>query len=159
DRQHRVTRQTALDPKFIEPSVVEAAKCRRQAAECADESKLRGDDVDHETQAGFLGKLEALLGFLLYVSERITRREKVRNQAVAPICSEREVPHFFREIEGATHEIAASSHMMVPWQDVYAERHIGAGLEALQPPLCNEVAAELPEPNTCLVVAKAPSGD
>src|SRR5882762_2577846 len=85
------TRQTALELKFIELRVVEAAERRRQAAECADERKLRRDDVDHETEAGFLSKLQASLGFALHVDKRIAGREKVAYQVLPRICRLREI--------------------------------------------------------------------
>src|SRR4029450_3086681 len=79
-RQHRVTRQTALDPALIKALVVETAEDRRQAAEGADQPKLRGEDCDQQTKPGFLGKREAFLGLALPVDERLTRREKMRDQ-------------------------------------------------------------------------------
>jgi len=40
----------ALEPKLIEPLIVEAAEFRRQAAEGPDKPELRGDDVNDETE-------------------------------------------------------------------------------------------------------------
>jgi hypothetical protein len=72
----------ALEPELIKPLAVETAEDRRQAAEGADQPKLYGESVHHETKPAFLGKLEAFLGFSLHVDERITHREKVRDQVV-----------------------------------------------------------------------------
>ena len=78
-RQHRVTRQMALEPKLIKLLIVEGAEFRRQATEGPDKPELRGDDVNDETEPHLLRKLEAILGFTLHLNERISRREKVRD--------------------------------------------------------------------------------
>src|SRR5262249_48683250 len=77
ERRTRVTRQMALELHFIEFSAVEGAELCRGSAECADERELRRDVVDDETDADVPGKLEATLGFALYLGKRITGREKV----------------------------------------------------------------------------------
>src|SRR5215471_20946351 len=132
----------ALDPALIKALVVETAEARRHAAEGADQPKLRGDDVDHETKPGLLGKREAFLGLALHVDERITRREKVRDQVVTAIGPEREVADGMRDIEGTTHQIAAGAHMFRPRHDELAENHIYASFEALQPTVFHQVVAE-----------------
>ena len=48
---------------------VKAAESRSQATKCADERKLRRDEIDYETEAGFLSKRQALLGLALHVDE------------------------------------------------------------------------------------------
>ena len=90
-RQIRVTRQMALESKLIELPIVEGAEFRRQAAERPDKPELRGDDVNDETEPRLLRKRETMLGFTLHLSERISRREKVRVQVVAAIRRKSEV--------------------------------------------------------------------
>ena len=77
-----------------------------------------------------LRKLEAILGFTLHLSERISRREKVRVQVVAAVRRKGEVTDLVRGIERATHQIAASPDMSRPRHDDISERHIGSSLEA-----------------------------
>jgi len=120
----------------------------------ADQPKLPDESVDHETKPGFLGKLEACLGFSLHVDERITRGEKVRDQVVAAIAREHKVAACIRDLEGATDHIAAGAHMFGPRHDEIAENLIGASFEALQPTLFNQVVAELAEPKAGSVVAE-----
>src|SRR5262249_18450179 len=95
----------------------------------------------------------------LHVDERITRREKVHDQAVAAIARAREVADGMRDLEGATDQIAAGSHMLGPRHDDIAEHHIRARFEALQPTLFYQVAAEPTEPKAGIVVAKTRSGN
>ena len=149
----------ALELTFIEPCGIEAAERRRQAAECADERKLRRDDVDHETEASSLRKLQTVFGLALHVDERITRREKVPNQVVAGISCHREIADGIRGIEGATDQIVARSQMSGPRDDEHAEGQIRAGPEPLQPTPFDQVVAEPAEAEAGLVVAKSRSGD
>ena len=79
----------ALEPKLIKLPIVKGAEFRRQAPESPDKPELRGDDVDDETKPSLLGKLEAILGFTLHLSERISRGEKVRVQVVAAECPQK----------------------------------------------------------------------
>src|SRR5262249_51715619 len=99
----------ALDLKFVELRTVEAAESLRQAAECADERKLRRDDVDRITEAGILSKLQTLLGFALHVDERFTGRKKTPNEVVACIGHVGEIADGTRGIECATNQSVASA--------------------------------------------------
>src|SRR5258708_23989014 len=104
----------ALELKLVEPLIVEGAEFRRQATEGPDKPELRGDDVNDETEPGLLRKLEAILRFTLRLNERISHGEKVRVQVDWTISRKREVTDFVRRIEGATHQIAASTDMFRP---------------------------------------------
>src|SRR5882724_5474143 len=147
----------ALELKLVEPLIVEGAEFRRQATEGPVKPELRGDDVNHETEPGLLRKLEAVLGFTLYLNERIPRREKVRVQVVAAKSRKGQVTDLVRGIEGATHQIAASTDMFRPWHDNISERHIRTGLVARQSALFNQLTAEPAEPEPGLIVAEARS--
>ena len=50
DRQARLPSRCSLELLLVEPRVVEAAECRRQAAERPDELELCGDEADDETE-------------------------------------------------------------------------------------------------------------
>src|SRR3981189_2823168 len=115
----------ALEPTLIEPPIVEGAECRRRAAEGPDQSELRSDDVDDETEPRTLRELEAMLGLTLRVDERISGREKVRVQVVAAIRRKSEVTDVVRGIEGATHQVAADPDVPRPRHDDISERHVG----------------------------------
>ena len=144
----------ALEPKLVEPLIVERTECRRQATEGPDERQLRGDDVNDETEPRLLRKLQAILGFTLHVSERIAGDEKVRVQVVAAIRRKGEVADFVRGIEGATHQIAVDPDMSRPLHDDISERHIGPGLETLQSAFFDQFIAQPTELISGLVVAE-----
>ncbi len=84
-----------------------------------------------------MSKLQALFGFALHVAKRVTDCEKVCNQVMAAVSRERHVADFIRGVEGAADEIAASSHMLAPWNQQIAKRHQCASFEAIQPALFN----------------------
>src|SRR5215470_16086967 len=113
-----------LKSTLIEPIMVKAAKFRCQPAESSDKSELGGDLVTDETEPNLPRKLEPILGLTLHLRERISRREKVRDQVVAAVCRKGKVTDPVGGIEGATYQIAASLDMSRPWQDDIAERHI-----------------------------------
>src|SRR5216683_2041842 len=148
-----------LEPKLIEPLIVEGAEFRRQATEGPDKPELRGDDVNDETEPSLLRKLEPILGFTLRFNEWISHGEKVRVQVDWTISRKREITNFVRCIDGATHQIAAGPNMFRPWHDDISERHICTGLEALQSAFFDQFIAELTELKSGLIVAEARSGD
>ena len=84
----------SLKPKLTELLIVKGAEFRRQATKAADKPELRNDDVNDETESDFLREIEAVLGFSLYLCERISRREKIRVQLVATISRKREISDF-----------------------------------------------------------------
>jgi hypothetical protein len=68
----------ALEAKLVKLDIVKGPELGRQAAESPNQPELGRDNVNDETEPGFLGKIEAILGFALHVAERISGREKVR---------------------------------------------------------------------------------
>src|SRR5271163_2811475 len=82
-RQALAARQIEFDATLIELSVVETPEFRREAAERPNKRKLRCDDVNHQAEAHFLGKLEAMFGFSLHLRKRFAREEEVRVEIVA----------------------------------------------------------------------------
>ena len=70
--------QMALEVKLIKLDIVKGPELGRQAAESPDQPELGRDDVNHQTEPSFFGKIEAILGFALHVAERVSGREKIR---------------------------------------------------------------------------------
>ena len=105
-----------------------------------------------------LGKLEAILGFTLHLSERISCRQKIRDQVVAAICRKSKVADLVRGIERAAHQITAGPDMFRPWHDEIPETHIGPGLKAFQSTFFDQFIAEPAESKSILVVAEVRSG-
>ena len=58
-----------------------------------------------------MGKLEAMLGFALYLRERIARREQVRGQIHAAVRRKCEIADLVRGLELPTQQIAGSLDM------------------------------------------------
>src|SRR6516162_4266955 len=81
--QNRVTRQMALKLSFVKSLIVKRAEFRCRPAERPDKPKLASDYINDETEPSLLRKLEAILGFTLYLSERISRCQEVCVQVVA----------------------------------------------------------------------------
>src|SRR4030095_533521 len=106
ERQARVTRQTALHLEFIELLAVEAAEGCGEPAERANDRKLRRNDVDHETEAGPLNKLQASLGLSLRVDEGLTGQEGDGNRIDTRIRREREITGRIRGFKRVTEQVA-----------------------------------------------------
>src|SRR5208282_2143720 len=79
-----------------------------------------------------MGKLEATLGFTLYLNERIARREQVRVQVQAAVSRKCEIADLVRGLELPTQQIAASLDMFRPGHDKISKAHIGPGLEVVE---------------------------
>ena len=62
----------ALEFKLVKFAIVEAAEFRSQTTEAADQSKLRGDEVNNKAEARFPGERETILRFRLHLSEGIS---------------------------------------------------------------------------------------
>ena len=107
----------ALEPKLLKLPIVKRAEFRRQAPESPDKPELRGDDVDDQTKPSLPGKLEAVLGFTLDLSERISRGEKDRVQVVATDHRISEVPDLVRGLERPAHKVKAGPDMFGPRYD------------------------------------------
>src|ERR1700757_627704 len=106
-----------------------------------------------------MGKLETMLGFALYLNERIARREQVRVQVQAAIRRKCEIADLVRGLEFPTQQIAASLHMFRPGHDKISKAHIGPGLEASQAALFDQFIAKPAESKSVLVVVEMWAGD
>src|ERR1700694_4866977 len=149
----------ALEPRLIELLVVEAAECRRQAAQRPDQPELGGDAVNDKPEPRLLREREAMLGFAFHLGKRIARREKVRVQFVAAVCGVSEVADLVCRLERAAQQIAASPDMFRPGQNDIAKVHIDPGLETRQSASFDQIIAELTEAVCRLVVAEAGARD
>src|SRR6267154_3422086 len=135
----------ALDPRLIELRIVEAAECRRQAAQCTDQPELGGDAVNDKPEPRLLREREAMLGFAFRLGKRIARREKIRVQLVAAVGGVSEVADLDCRLEGAAHQITAGPDMSRPGHNAVSKLHIGPGLETRQSASFDQVIAELTE--------------
>src|SRR3954454_18659571 len=94
--------------------MVEGAKLRGQPTQGPDKSQLRGDDVNHQPEARFLGKRETALGFRLDLGKRISHGQKVRDQLVAAVRGKCKVTDSVGGIEGAKYQFATAQGMLRP---------------------------------------------
>src|SRR3982074_3350731 len=135
----------ALEPRLIELLIVEAAECRRQAAQCPDQPELGGDAVNDKPEPRLLREREAMVGFAFHLGKRIARREKVRVQLVAAVGGVSEVAQLVCRLERAAHQIAASPDMSRPGHHAISKLHMGPGREPRQSASFDQVIAELTE--------------
>jgi hypothetical protein len=78
--QSRVIGQTALESQLLKLSIVKATKFLRQATEGPDQPELRDNAINDKAEPHVPGKLQAVLGFALYLNERIACCEQIRVQ-------------------------------------------------------------------------------
>src|SRR5260221_9404699 len=149
----------ALEPRLIELLIVEAAECRRQAAQRPDQPELGDDAVNDKPEPRLLREREAMLGFAFHLGKRIARREKVRVQLVAAVGGVSEVADLVCRLECAAHQIAASADMFCPGQNDIAKVHIGHGLETRQSASFDQITAEPAEAVRLLIRAEAGARD
>ena len=74
--------------------------------EGTDKPELRGDDINDQTKPRLLRKLEAFLGFILHLRERISGREKVRVQVFAAVPRISEIADLVRSLEKGARRIS-----------------------------------------------------
>src|SRR5262249_4344220 len=119
---------------------------------------LGRDGVNRKAESNTLRKLQTAFSFTLHVHERVSRREKIRVQVLAAERGKRQIAGLVCDIEGATHQFAASADMCRPGHDDVAEQHVGPRLEAPQPALFDQLIAEPTKSSPRLVVAEARPG-
>jgi hypothetical protein len=158
ERQSRVTRQTLLEPKLIEPLIVEGAKFRAQPPKGPNKPELRGDNVDDKAKPSLLRERETAFGFTLHFHERISCRKKIRVHVIAAVRSETKVTDLVRGVERPLYYLTAIPDMLRPWHDVTSEQHVSPGLEAFQSALFDEFIAETAEFKSDLVIAEVRAG-
>src|SRR5258708_20856619 len=95
----------ALELNLIKLLIVKRAKFRRQATERTDKPELASDHVNDETKPCLLRKLEAILGFTLHLSDRISRRQEIRVQVLAAVRTESQVTFLVRGLKRATEQL------------------------------------------------------
>ena len=139
--------------------IVKGAEYRRQAAESPNQSELGSDAINGETEPHFQRKRETMLGFALHLIERIARREKVCVQVGVAGRQKIEITALVCSLERATQQIAAIPDMSRPRNQQAPKVEIDPSLEALQPPLFDQIIAEPPESKSGLVVAEVWSSD
>src|ERR1700683_3733932 len=122
----------ALELKLIKLQIIERAKFRRHATEGPDKPELNADEVNSEAKPSLPREFEAMLGFLLRLRERITRRQKVGVQVDAAVGRKTQVADFVRGLERATQQVPAGPDMFRPRHHVTGEDHQGPGLETFQ---------------------------
>src|SRR5258708_21529652 len=149
----------ALKPQLIKLPIVKGTKFVRQATEGSDQPKLRGNAVNEETESHLMGKREAMLGFALYLNERIARREQVRVQVQEAVRRKCEIADLVRGLELPTQQIAGSLDMFRPGHDKISKAHIGPGLEAPQAAFFDQFIPKPAEPKSGLVVVEMWAGD
>jgi hypothetical protein len=130
---HEWWRLSAFEFKFIEMPIVEATETRRKAAKIVDQRKLRRDDVNHGSETGFLGELQALLGFVLHVGKRIADRQKPVIQIDARIRRKREIADAIGGTKRSTVQVPLGAQMSGPRDDENNEIQVCPGLESLEP--------------------------
>src|SRR5580704_1525149 len=149
----------AFEPKLIELFVVEEAELRRQPAERTDQLQLHGDVVNRVMGSRFHRELEAILGFALYFSKRISRHKKIGIKIVAAISCIRKIAALIRSVETALHQFSAGSDVHRPRHDHICKVHIGPRSETLQSASFDEFVSKPPELKSGFVVAKARAGN
>src|SRR5215467_1833729 len=117
-----------LEAAFIESLIIEAAKFRGQPTKSPDKSDLHDDDVDYESETGFLDKRETFLGFQLHLGKGISHCQKVRDQLAAAIRGKCKVTDPMGSIEVASYQIPSIQYMFRPRHDETSETHIGSSL-------------------------------
>ena len=96
----------ALEQELIKSPIVKGAEFRRRTMEGTDKPELRGDDINDQTKPRLLRKLEAFLGFILHLRERISGREKVRVQVFAAVPRISEIADLVRSLEKGARRIS-----------------------------------------------------
>src|SRR5262249_33591978 len=130
-RKPRLThgaRQMALYLLLVQLSVIEAAERSRQATERPDETEMRGGVGVGPPDPGVLRKLQAELGFALYLLQRISRGKQIGDEEGRTVCSPSEIADLASNREGAMHRIPAGAEVLRPGKDQTSEETVRSGL-------------------------------
>src|SRR5271166_760168 len=148
----RLSRELLLELLLLEAVVVEAAEDGRQTPKRPDQSKLRGDQTDDDTETGPARKVEPGLGLLMHLREGGTAREKLREEVVAADPCIGKVADLLRGFEGISRERATRASMPHRRFREIAEGQIDPGLQALHSRLLDKVQPELAKAESLLVI-------
>src|SRR6266849_6963921 len=110
--------ETALQPQLIQLLIVKAAEFRRQSAQCPDQPKVRAHTVDGIPEPYLLHKRETTLDLALHLDERITGREKVRDQIATAESCECKAADLGCGLARPTHHLADRLDMSCPREDL-----------------------------------------
>src|SRR5262249_40598959 len=119
--QVRIFFETALDPPFIKPLIVKAAKLGRKSPESPNQRELRCDDVNSQSEPRLRRERQAVFRFDLRLRQRLAGEDKVRIQIVACVGCILDITDAVCSFESPKLQITASSHVFHPGHDKQRE--------------------------------------
>src|SRR5262249_8106770 len=150
----RVIGKMKFESALVEVFVIEDAERPGQAAKRPNETELRSDAVNDETEPDVGRKRQTAFGFELHVGQRISRSKKGRVQDIAAVCRVGQVSYPVRRVETAPLELSRFLDVLRPGNDESSKRHIGACLIATQPTLLDQVVAKFAKSESGGVVSE-----
>src|SRR5262249_59030207 len=145
-----------LERALREPIIVEGAKFLGPPAQHPDERERRGNSVEKESEP--LRELRHVLGLTLDLIERMAQREENGAESAAGICSKCPGTVLFRQLKGTTRRLDPLFEGACPW-DQDRKEEIGPSPKVIQPAPFEQIAGDLSEPITLIVVAESSAGD
>src|ERR1700674_5533219 len=118
--------EALLEAALVELRAIEGCKDRPQSTEHTDQPELPDHAVADESERHLPYEFESILGLPLGLTERISGREKIRDQVDAAIGYIRKITGLLRRLEGPTQQAAAYRQVLRPVNDVDGKNEVHA---------------------------------
>src|SRR5882757_2173101 len=146
--------ETLLEAALVELRAIEGCKDRLQSTEHTDKPELPDHAVADESERHLPYEFESILGLPLGLTERISGREKIRDQVDAAIGYIREITGLLRRLESPPQKAAADRQVLRPVDDVDGKNEVDTRPEPIEPALFDQIQAKPAEAEPCLVVSE-----
>src|ERR1700730_4691785 len=151
--------EALLKAALVELGAIEGSKDRPLSAEHTDEPELPGHAVVDESERHLPYEFESILGLPVGLTERISGRQKIRDQVDAAIGYIRKITGFLRRLESLPQQAAAHRQVLRPVDDVDGKNEVDTRSEPVKSALFDQIEAEPAKAEPCLVVSEVHSKD
>src|ERR1700738_106425 len=129
--------EALLETSLVELRAIEGCKDRPQSTEHTDQPELPDHAVADESERHLPYEFESILGLPLGLTERISGREKIRDQVDAAISYIRKITGLLRRLESPPQKAAAYRQVLRPVNDVDGKNEVHTRFEPVEVALFN----------------------
>src|SRR6267154_3657287 len=134
--------QALLEAALIELRSIKGGEGRPQSTEHADKPELPDHAVADESERHLPYEFESILGLPLGLTERISGRERIRDQVDAAIGYIRKITGLLRRLESPPQKAAADRQVLRPVDDVDGKNEVDTRPEPIETALFDQIQAK-----------------
>src|ERR1700693_691773 len=146
--------EALLEAALVELRAIDGCKDRPQSTEHTNKPELPDHAVADESERHLPYEFESILGLPLGLTERISGREKIRDQVNAAISYIRKITGLLRRRESPPPQVTAHRQVLRPIDDVDSKNEVDTRPEPLEPALFDEIQPKPAKAASRLVVSE-----